>query len=250
MRTRILLITAAVMTMSGLMMAQKPKSKKEVDAVLAVQNATTADARIAAVDNLISNFADTEFKSWALTQAAHAEQAKGDSAKAEVYAEQAIKADPKSYEAMLLLAGDVASHTREFDLDKDDKLARATKLADEGIKLAAVAPKPNPQIPDAQWEGVKKDNIADGHKALGLVALVQKKYDVAVDEFHKAVYDAASPDPSDRVRLASALIDAGKPDDAEAELAKVQADPKAADAVKKFATSEQARAEKVKAAKK
>jgi len=236
--------------MAGLATAQKLKSAKERDAVIAVQNATTADARITAVDNLITNFADTEFKAWALSVAAQAEQAKGDSAKALIYANRALDADPKSFQAMLLVAGELAAHTREFDLDKDDKLTRAEKLANDAIAAVGKAPKPNAQMPDAQWAGIKKDSVADGHKDLGLVAVARKKYDVAITEYRMAVDDAATPDPADRVRLASAYVEAGKPDEALTEIGKIMADPSALPAVKKFAQTEQARAEKLKAGQK
>src|SRR5581483_6220611 len=42
--------------------AQKPKSQKEVQAITAVQVAATPDDRIKAVENVLTNFADTEFK--------------------------------------------------------------------------------------------------------------------------------------------------------------------------------------------
>src|SRR5580704_13581290 len=108
-----------------LAMAQKAKSQKEVEALMAIQNAQNPDARIAAVDNLITKFADTEFKSWALERAAEACQQKNDGPKAVAYAERTLEADPKSYEARLLIAGELARGTREFDLDKEEKLARS-----------------------------------------------------------------------------------------------------------------------------
>jgi len=64
------------------------------------------------------------------------------------------------------------------------------------------------------------------------------------------VDDAATPDPADRVRLASAYVEAGKPDEALTEIGKIMADPSALPAVKKFAQTEQARAEKLKAGQK
>ena len=40
----------------------KPKSQKEVDAIMAIQNAQDPDARVNAAEALLHNFADTEFK--------------------------------------------------------------------------------------------------------------------------------------------------------------------------------------------
>src|SRR5437763_6364063 len=80
----------------------KPKSQKEVDALMAIQNAQTPDARIAAVDNLLTNFADTEFKPMALQMAAQAAQQKNDFDKMVIYCERTLEADPNNYMAMLM----------------------------------------------------------------------------------------------------------------------------------------------------
>jgi len=249
MSKRILSMMAAFLAAAALVLAQKPKSQKEVEALLAIQNARTADARIAAVDELITKFADTEFKAWALNLAADAAKQKGDSAKAIIYAERALEADPKYYLAMLLLSGELARSTREFDLDKEEKLARSEKYAKSAIELAGNAPKMNPNIPDDQWAGIKKDFVSQAHEDLGMVAMVRKKYDTAITEFKTAVDDANTADPATMVRLATAYNQSGKPNDALSVLAKVLAMPNLNPAVKQFAESEKARAEQSKNAK-
>src|SRR5712691_4759966 len=250
MTTRIFRTLVGLAAAATLVMAQKPKSQKEVDALMAIQNAQTPDAQIAAVDELITKFADTEFKAWALQHAADAAQKKGDSIKAIVYAERTLEADPKAFQAMLLISGELARSTREFDLDKEEKLARSEKLAKDAIANAGSAAKPNPQVTDDQWAGVKKDMIAEGHKDLGLAALARKEYDVAIAEFKLAVEGAATPDPAESVRLASAYNQAGQPDTAIPLLEKVIAAPNVNPTVKKFAEAEKKRAEDAKNGKK
>lgn len=246
MRTRILACVAAWVTVAALAMAQKPKSQKEVEALQAIINAKTPDERIAAVDSLIEKFKDTEFKSWALNLAADAAQRKGDTPKAVAYAESALEADPKDYQAMLLISGEIAKGTRENDLDKDEKLARSEKLANDAIKTVDTAPKANPAVTDEQWAGFKKDIVSQAHEDLGLVALARKKYDVAVTEFKTSVDGAATPDPATMVRLATAYVEGGKPDDGIAVLDKVLAMPNVNPIVKRFATNEKAKAEQAK----
>jgi hypothetical protein len=82
----------------------KPKSQKESEAVMAIFNAQTPDARMAAADKLLTDFADTEFKAIALQIAAASAQQKNDFEKMVVYAERTLEADPKNYPAMLMLA--------------------------------------------------------------------------------------------------------------------------------------------------
>ena len=89
----------------------KPKSKGEETAVRAMLGAQDPDARIKAADDLITKFADTEFKPYALYLEADAYAQKGDNDKAIVYGEQALEADPKSYQSAILLCKTYASTT-------------------------------------------------------------------------------------------------------------------------------------------
>lgn len=229
--------------------AQKPKSQKELEAVKAMLSATTADAKIAAVEDLLSRYKDTEFKAIALTQAAQAEQAKGDQIAGINYANRAIEADKKNYQAMIVLGQLTVQGIREFDLDKDERLGRASKAANDALNELKTAPKPNPNLTDDQWNGIKKDFESQAHETLGIVATVQKKPDVAVTEFKVALDSAPAPDPGTMVRLASVYDDMGKFGDGAALLDKVAAS-NASPAVKQVALNEKTRAEKMKAAKK
>lgn len=250
MSTRFWPAVAGLLTLAAFAFAQKPKSPKEVEALQKVINAKTPDERVAAVDDLITKFADTEFKSWAFNLAADAEQRKGDSAKAVAYAQNGLDADPKDYQAMLLISGELAKTTRENDLDKEEKLARAEKLAKDAIASVGTAPKPGPQVTDEQWVGFKKDMISQAHEDLGLIALARKKFDVAVVEFKDSVDNAATVDPATMVRLAAAYDQSGKPDDGIAILDKVLVMPNLNPVVKQFANAEKARAEQSKSGKK
>jgi tetratricopeptide (TPR) repeat protein len=247
---RVAKIGGVLLACAALAFAQaqpKPKSQKEVEAIKAIFNAQTPDARIAAVDDLLSKFADTEFKAIALRAAAEAAQQKGDTTLMIVYAERALEADPKDYASMLMIATSLAQKTREFDLDKEEKLSRAEKLAKDGIELSKNAVKPNPGIPDDQWEKEKKYYQLQGHTALALVASVRKKPDVAIAEY-KAAVDAYAPDQEQTVmiRLAAAYNEAHQPDQALAEIDKINALPNLNPTVKQIASQERAKAMRAK----
>lgn len=247
MKTRGLTCVAACISIAALAMAQpRPKTQKEAQAFMEIQNAATVDARIEAADKFVTSFADSQLKSLALFLAADAAQRKNDSPKSIAYAQSALDADPKNYEAMLLISGELAKGTRENDLDKEEKLSRAEKLANEAVPLVNAAPKPNPQVTDDQWNGYKKDKVSQVHEDLGMIAMARKKYDAAATEFKAAVDGAATPDPSTMVRLAAAYDQGGKPDDGIAVLDKVLAMPNLNPTVKQFATSEKTRAEQAK----
>jgi tetratricopeptide (TPR) repeat protein len=215
-------VTVSVLLIASMAFAQpKPKSQKEVDALMAIQNATDPDVRIAAVEDLLTKFADTEFKAFALMMAAASAQQKNDFEKLVIYAERTLEADPKNFQAMLMLAGGLTQRTREHDLDREEKLGRAEKYANQAIEIVKTATKPNDQLTDEQWEGAKKDVTAQAYEALGQAAFVRKKYDVAIQQWKAAVDTAANPDPATVVRLANAYNLQGKPDEAIAAIDKI-----------------------------
>ena len=100
--------------------AQKAKSQKELQAITAVQVAKTPDERIAAIEKVLTDYADTEFKAALLQMAVQAEEQKNDYAQTVFYADRLLKVDPMNAYALVTLASETARHTRENDLDKDE----------------------------------------------------------------------------------------------------------------------------------
>jgi tetratricopeptide (TPR) repeat protein len=242
MKTKML---AAFLAVAALAMAQKVKSKAESEALGAIQAEQDPAAKMAKVDAFVVKFADTEFKPWLYTQAARSAEQMNAGPKVIIYSDLALEADPKAFEPMLMEAAELARSTRENDLDKEEKLTKADKLARQAMELAPAAPKPNAQIPDAQWEEIKKEFVGDAHRDLGMIATVRKKFDVAIAEYKQALSIPAEPDPATAIRLAAAYNDNKQPDEALAVLVKVS-NP----ALKPFADKEKSRADALKAAKK
>jgi len=221
-----------------------PKSKGEQDVLQEMLRAQDPDSRIKAAETLLTKYADTDFKPLALYVEAMSYQQKNDYDKMVVYAEQAIQADPKQYQAMLLLAEAMAQRTREFDLDREEKLARAEKYAKEAMDIVKDLPKPNPQVTDDQWAQAKKEYISQGHTALGNAAKARKNYDGAVAEFKQAI--DLDPNPITMIQLATVYDMQKKPDDALPLLDKVMAMPETSASVKQFAQAEKVRANQIK----
>ena len=247
---KVLLLVAGLGLASGLWAQPKPKSQKESEALMAIQNATEPDAQLAAIENLLTKFADTEFKGMVLQMAVQVSQQKGDAEKVTIYAERTLKHDPKNFMVMLMLAQTIAQKTREFDLDKEEKLGQAEKLANEGIEISKTAPKFRPDLTDEQWAAARKDFEAQGYEALGMSAMVRKKYADAAVQFKKAVDTQASPDPATKVRLASAYNGAGNFDAALPVLDALLADQQLHPTIRQIAGQEKMKAAQGKAAKK
>jgi len=232
---------ALAIIVPGLRAQPKPKSQAEVQALQAMFNAQTADARIAACENVLTKFPDTEFKAVALYFEASSYEQKGDYDNTLVFGERTLQADPKYYQAMLMMALDMAQHVKEFDLDKPQKMAQINKYANDALALLKDAPKPNSSITDDQWGEAKKEFASQAHAALGMAAAVDKKYDVAESEFKTSLAATDKPDLSTVVRLGKVYADEGKYDDAIAQFDKVMATPDVNPRVRQIAQAERVR---------
>ncbi|MCC7156411.1 MAG: hypothetical protein IT161_17675 [Bryobacterales bacterium] len=245
------LLTAGIIfsLSSGLLLAQpKPKSQKELDAVMAIFNAADQDSRIAAAQNLITKFADTEFKGTALQIMTMAYFEKNDADNVLLYGERTLEVDPKNYTAMLLMSRALSYRTREFDLDKEEKLARADKLAKQALEILKTSANPNPtQVTAEQWETARKDYEAQAYESMGMASMVRKKYDAAIENFKQALTLTAQPTPEVLVQLALAYNNTGKYDEAIAAADKAIADPNASGVTKQRASQEKAKANQNKA---
>ena len=235
------LVTCAV----GLMAQQKqpqPKSQKELEALQTLFGAQDPDSRIKAAEELITKFADTEFKATALYLIAASYDQKNDYEKTVVWGERALEADPKNFSVMIMLAGALAKNSKDTDLDLEEKAGRAEKFAKSAAETVATAEKPNPQLTDEQWAGAKQDIVAQSHEVMGMTAMLRKKYDAAVTEFKTSIEKSTSPDQTTTIRLSRALTAGGKHDEAIALLDKVMADPATPQQIKQFAQADRVRA--------
>jgi tetratricopeptide (TPR) repeat protein len=215
-----------------------PKSKAEQEAVVALiqaQQSGNLDGTIKAAEDLLTKFADTEFKTMALYMEAVSYEQKGDFDKAMIFGERVLEIEPNNFQVTLMIGQQLAQRTKENDLDKEEKLGRAEKMLNTTIESLKTAPKPNPQLPDAQWTEAKAYMTAEAHNGLGLAALTRKKYDVAIKEFQAAV--TGDPQPAYSVRLASALQQSGKNAEAIAIVDKLLADPMLHPQIKSVATN-------------
>lgn len=222
----------------------KVKSQKELDALKKVQAAATPEERLTAIDGVLENFTDTEYKHILLDMAIQTAQQTGDAAKTEVYAERALKEDPKDATAQLAIASTTIQGTKEFDLDKEQKLAKAEKYANSALESLKTESAPNPQLTPEQWAEAKKQMAAEAYASLGAAAALRKKYDVALTNYKTAAEQ--DPDPVILVRLANAYNQASQPDNAITTCDRILAMSNVPPQIKQIAQSEKAKAEKAK----
>lgn len=208
------LIALALACTAALWAQPQPKSQQELDAVMAIQNAQDPDARIAAAENLLKEFKDTEFKEFANYMTMLSYQQKNDFENMMVFGERTLEHNPDNVGVLLQLSYAIPLRTREFDLDKEEKLSKSEDFAKRAITLVPNLTKPDPNLPDEEWLLTKKDFMAQANESLGLVALKRENYDVASEQFRKALDLAPQQNATTFFYLAQALHKSGKNDEA------------------------------------
>ena len=246
-RFKSLLAAGGILAIGFSLWGQGPKvSKKEAEALNAINAATTVDDRLKAIDNVLTNFKDTQFKPMLLQMALQLETQKGDYVQIMNYSDRLLEVDKKNPLALVTMAGETARRTRENDLNKEEQLAKVDKWAKDGIEDAKTAPKPpGTSATDEQWEAQKKDFQAQGYEALAMSAALRKKYDDAIADYKQSL--ALSPEGGTWLRLGQAYEDAGKLDDAIDAFDKAAIMPNVTAQVKNIATAKKAEVAKLKA---
>jgi tetratricopeptide (TPR) repeat protein len=247
---------AGVMMTALTMLAQQPKgphpkNKEELAALQKVQAAAQTgnpDTELAAINNVLENFVDTDYKPMLLSMGLQAAQQKDDLALIETWVQRAEQSNPNDIEAHVIEAEAVARHTRENDLDKDKSLATVETNANKALELLKTADQPPAGVQAAQWPSLKAQLTGEAYEALGIAAGLAKKYPDAVTNYKAAA--AADPgQPVLKARLAKAYVDNKQFDDAISAANEVLADANAQAVVKQFAQSQKDAATKMKGSK-
>ena len=222
-----------------------PKTQKELEALQKVQTATDPDSQLAAINNVLENFTDTDYKPMLISMAMQAAQQKDDQVLVTTWSERALQTDPNNIEAHVVLAENIARHIRENDLDKADTIKKVQTNANQALALLKTADKPPAGMPDAQWPDVRKQLTGQSYDALGQAAAVDKKFPDAVEAYKLGV--AADPTSSVlKARLSRAYLQNKDYDNAISTADQVIADASAQPVVKTFAQAQKDAATKLK----
>lgn len=227
-----------------------PKSQQEMAALQKVKAALQAhdpDAEIQAVNNVLENFTDTQYKPVLLNIAMQAAAQKGDYAQTVTWGDRIIQNDPNDVQARVVLAEDIAQHTRENDLDKEQSLKKVDDYANKVLDLLKTANTPPEGIPQDKWTGYKNALTGQAHDALGLAADLRKKYPDAIGHFKDAIN--SDPNPVSTAHLAKAYVDNKQYDDAITTANKVLAMNELPPSVKQYAEQQKQAATKAKGTK-
>ena len=183
----------------GTKVAPVPKTKEEEAAMkAAIAKASDPAAFQTAVDEFSAKFPDSNVRGMLYRQLMLVYEQQGNADKAYEAGRKALTFDPDDPLTLSDSAIYLASHTHDTDLDKDERLAEAKKMANEAItnidqlRLSA-------QATPADREKFKKSVLGQAYSAAAMVDQAKKDWAGAEAGYAKAI--EASPDPATMLRL-------------------------------------------------
>lgn len=218
MKRILTLALAACLCVAGLL-AQQPnfKSQEEIDAFIAVQNATTVQERASAGETFMATYPDSEAAGLAAYMTMLSYQQLNDFDNMLLYGDMVLENNPApGVEAgtLISLAGAIPTRTREFDLDKEEKLAKAEDYAKRAMGLIPTLAKMDPNMTDDAWLATRKEFMSQCHEALGSVSLKREDFEAAEGSFRTALELSETPVPFTLYNLALVLSKQGKNEEA------------------------------------
>ena len=218
MKRFLTLALAAFVCVAGLL-AQQPnfKSQEEINAFIAVQNAASVQDRAAAGAAFLASYPDSEAGGLAAYMTMLSYQQLNDFDNMLLYGDMVLEHNPAPgvmAGTLISLAGAIPTRTREFDLDKEEKLAKAEDYAKRAMALIPTLAKMDPNMTDDEWLVTRKEFMSQCHEALGSVSFKREDFAAAEGSFRKALEMSEQPVPFTLYNLAQALSKQGKKEEA------------------------------------
>ncbi|HEX6879408.1 MAG TPA: tetratricopeptide repeat protein [Terriglobales bacterium] len=221
------------------------KTKEEYAAFTGLVQMTDPAAMEKAADDFVAKFPDSELKGAVYHQTMAAYQNGGNEEKTLDMGRKALTYNPDDPGVLVSVAEMIASRTRETDLDKDDRLAEATKDAKHALETVADYPAPPSMAPE-QVAKIKEEIRSTAYSAMGMADYTNKNYDSAIANFKQAAdLLKDNPDSTILLRLTLSYDKAGKYAEALDAANKTLAAPGAPPQVVQLATQEKARLQKL-----
>ena len=218
MKQILTLILTGLVCLASLV-AQMPqfKSQAEIDAFMSVQSAATAQERASAGADFIAKYPKSEAVGLASYMTMLSYQQLNDFDNMLLYGGMVLDANPApgmKVGTLISLANAIPLRTREFDLDKEEKLSRAEDYAKEAMTLIPTIVKMDPNMSDDEWLATKMDFMSQCHEAIGGVNLKRENYAEAETSLRKALEMSPNPTTFTMFNLATALSKQGKKQEA------------------------------------
>jgi tetratricopeptide (TPR) repeat protein len=191
------------------------KTKEEFQAYNEASSKTDAAAAEAAANDFAAKFPDSNLRAYLYQRVMALYQSAGNDEKELEVGRKALQIQPDNPVALVGVANVLANRTRESDLDRDVKLAEATRDATRALETVDTDLLIPPNTPAERVEKYKSLLRSMCYSSLGLIELHKKDYAAAEGYLRKSIEaDKPQPDPVTRLQLAVALDRLGKYQDA------------------------------------
>jgi tetratricopeptide (TPR) repeat protein len=183
------------------------KTQPEFDAYNAVMASRNDPAAMEkAADDFATKFPSSELSSLLYRSVMHSYQSANNADKMLDMGRKVLKIDPDDPEALVGVSEVLAERTRDTDLDKDQRLDEAMKLAQHAVETVdtdVVVPAGTPQEKIDTYKGFVRSSA---YSIIGTLQFNREKYVEAESAFRKSI-DAypSQPDPVVVLRLALSL---------------------------------------------
>ncbi|MGE0405824.1 MAG: hypothetical protein AB7O65_05960 [Candidatus Korobacteraceae bacterium] len=148
-------------------------------------------------------FPKSEVRSLLFLNAMRVYQGAGNSEKTIELGRKVLTIYPDEPDALLAIANELASRTRDSDLDRDERLSEAMSLSQKALDSVDQHIMLPPNATPEQADGIKNLMRSMAHAAMGTVQLTKKDYPAAEKHFDTATkVNTAYPDPVVWLRLA------------------------------------------------
>lgn len=190
------------------------KSQEEVNGLNLCMAAPDHDSRIEFCEQFLADFQKTEFKEAAYQLIFGAYQEKNDFENVLIYGEKTLEVNPDNAYVLVTMGWVIPLRTRQFDLDKDEKLSQAEGYAKRALGIVPTLPPPNPSVTEDDWLLAKKDLMSQAHEALGTIALKRRDYVQAEKAYRQSLAVSTKQTGTMFYQIAEALKGQKKYDEA------------------------------------
>ena len=182
------------------------KTQPEFDAWKAASASTDVAALEKASDDFATKFPDSELRVLLYKNAMRLYQNANNAEKTEVMGRKVLTFDADDPEALVIVAEVIAERTRDSDIDKDQRYAEATGMAQKATKTVDTDVNVPAGTPQDKIDAYKSLLRSNAYSILGTIEFKKENYPAAQENLQKSI-DAfpSNPDPVVILRLALAL---------------------------------------------
>jgi tetratricopeptide (TPR) repeat protein len=182
------------------------KTQPEFDAYKAAAASADAASLEKAADDFAAKFPDSELRILLYKAAMQDYQKTGNSEKIVAMGRKALAIDPDDPESLVTVASELAEKTRDTDLDKDQRLDEAMKLAQKALQTIETDVAVPANTPQEKIDAYKGQIRSFAYSIIGTLEFKKDQFAQAETDLRKSI-DAypSQPDPVVILRLAISL---------------------------------------------